>query len=223
MTIDTIRSVLSRPIRKQTMQLVDYVFLHHVLTEFSDAKNFTSQIHDLIQNATNSEAGVEIKDRRRKLVRVYKRCFVASEFITWICTHFNTTRYVGARICTFLQNQGHITCAHHKQIPIMDADILYRFTSESVSTPRGIPKPPPLMLSGGQGTVRLEPMSKPIKRRRTENEQIDHIIGSLLAKTPIYFGTDNSFKQDEVHEAEPKAKEMFLHIKCKFLHTTTDH
>jgi hypothetical protein len=199
------------------MLLTDFVFLYYLAdfnVRFYDSIN--NQIGDLLTHAKSKDTGVEVKDRRRRL-KQYKQCFIISELITWLCTHLNTRRQVALRIAEFIQEKGYIEHVSRKHISVMDADILFHFSEPKTTTIRTYmttSSSVPIQRSSTTPiTPRLEPsVPKLIIRRKTDNN-VDRILGSLLAKTPIYFGSADQFAADKEEEEGEEGRRVCLHIK----------
>jgi hypothetical protein len=106
------------------MHITDYVFLKNIVP-FTEQT--IVQMHELITLARDPSTGVEVKDRTYHL-RTYKQCFVAKEFVTWLCTRLNVERHIAVRVALFLQQRGYLihVVADHL---IKDDYLFFRFTN----------------------------------------------------------------------------------------------
>ncbi|KAL0491370.1 vacuolar membrane-associated protein iml1 [Acrasis kona] len=110
------------------MDVCDYALLNTIQPFKTSGFNqdYQIKIQVLVRNA-KSELGVTIKDRYS--TSLHPKCFVASEFTTWLCMALNTNRLVAVRIAQNMQESGLIeSVGGHQQF--RDDNSLFRFKKE---------------------------------------------------------------------------------------------
>ena len=91
-----------------------------------------SELAELVSKIRQPNSGLEIKDRKRKLSRTLRRCFVGKELVDWILTNVELTTYnrsAAKELGQQLLNRGFVQSVSNSKV-FEDGNQFYRFSDD---------------------------------------------------------------------------------------------